>query len=288
MEKVRLPLIAGMLSVFFLATYTVFDSITSTDEGALHVTFLDVGQGDATLIESPSGAQVLVDGGADSRVLSALGGVMGFFDRDIDMIVATHPDQDHIGGLIDVLIRYDVKAVLMTENMNDTPVYDAFVRAVAEEGAAVYYARAGQTYDLGSGPAGSTTLTILFPDYDPTNLESNTASIVARLMYGAGGYLLTGDSPSEIEEYLVHKLGSRLRSDVLKVGHHGSRTSSSEAFVTAVQPTYAIVSAGKDNSYGHPHSEVIDRLILHGSTQKNTADLGSIFLESDGVSLWFR
>lgn len=288
MKSLRLPAITAFVTIVVLAFLSLGGGALHGGEKTLKLFFLDVGQGDATLVESPSGTQILIDGGADSRVLSALGGAMGFFDRDIDMIVATHPDQDHIGGLVDVLIRYDVKAVLMTENVNDTPVYDAFVRAVKEEGATVYFARAGQTYDLGKGVTGSTTLAILFPDHDPTNLESNTASIVAQLSYGANTYMLMGDSPTEIEEYLVSKMGSAIVSDVLKVGHHGSKTSSSETFITAVQPQYAIISAGKDNGYGHPHSEVTNRLTKHNIIQKNTADLGSIFLESDGSSFWFR
>jgi competence protein ComEC len=187
---------------------------------------------------------VLIDGGVDSRVLTELSNALGFFDKDIDMIIATHPDADHIGGLIDVLMRYDVDTIVMTENENDTPIADAFQKMVEEEGVKVIYARSGQVFDLGSGEAGSTTLSILFPDHDPTNLESNMSSIVARLSYGESSYLLTGDSPIEIEEYLVRQVGSALTSNVLKVGHHGSRTSTSENFITAVSPIYGIISAG--------------------------------------------
>ena len=134
-------------------------------------------------------------------VLDPLQKVMGFFDRDIDMVVATHPDMDHIGGLIDVLERYNVETILMTENVSDTPAFASFLDAVKSEGAHIMYARRGQVYDLGSGDSGSTTLSILFPNYDPTGLESNTSSIVARLGYGESEYMLTGDSPKEIEEY---------------------------------------------------------------------------------------
>ena len=289
MQKLRLPVVSAVLIILLLSTIS-FDKhmVSQSRDVMLTVSFLDVGQGDATFIESPSGTQVLIDGGADSRVLGALSEELGFFDRDIDMLVATHPDGDHIGGLIDVLIRYDVGTVLMTENVNDTPVYDAFIRAVEEERAAVLYARAGQVYDLGVGSAGSTTLTILFPDHDPTNMESNDSSIISKLTYGGISYLFTGDAPQNIETYLVEKNSLLLASDVLKVGHHGSRTSSSEIFIQAVAPTYAIISAGKDNKYGHPHKEVTDLLTRYGITTKNTADLGSIVSESDGVSILFR
>lgn len=289
MRELRLPMIGAVITIFLLSLFSFGGhGEVQSKEGVLTVSFLDVGQGDSTLIESPTGTQVLIDGGVDSRVLTELSHTLGFFDKDIDMIIATHPDGDHIGGLIDVLMRYDVHTIVMTENENDTPIADAFQKMVLEEGAKVIYARKGQVYDLGSGEAGSTTLSILFPDHDPTNLESNMSSIVARLSYGESSYLLTGDSPIEIEEYLVGQVGSTLMSDVLKVGHHGSRTSTSENFITAVSPTYGIISAGKDNSYGHPHREVVDRLTEHDVIQKNTADEGSIVSETDGHTIQFR
>jgi competence protein ComEC len=288
MHRLKAPAIAGLVMIILLALVSVTD--VRGGEGAiqlLRVTFLDVGQGDATFIESPTGTQVLIDGGKGSVVLDPLQKVMGFFDRDIDMVVATHPDMDHIGGLIDVLKRYNVSTILITENVSDTPAFETFLGEVKNEGAQILYARRGEIYDLGRGEAGSTTLSILFPDHDPSGLESNTSSIVARLAYGESEYLLTGDSPQEIEEYLV-SIGTSLQSDVLKAGHHGSKTSSAESFVSAVAPMYAIFSAGKDNSYGHPHREVVDRFTAHGVIQKNTADQGSIFSESDGKVILFK
>jgi len=266
----------------------VFTKVAPSRADLLQVTFLDVGQGDAIFIESPSGMQVLVDGGKGNAVLRELQKTMGYFDRDIDMVVATHPDLDHIGGLIDVLKRYKVRSILMTENIGKTPAFEAFQLFVEREGVEIMYARAGQVFDLGRGPAGSTTLHVLFPDHDPTSLESNSSSIVAQLVYGESEYLLTGDSPIAIETYLVSTYADTLRSDVLKAGHHGSDTSSSEIFVSAVAPTYAIISSGKDNSYGHPHKEVTDRFTAHNVIQKNTADSGSIFSVSDGAKVSFR
>lgn len=289
MRELRLPTIGALITILLLSIFSLSTrGEIESEEGILKVSFLDVGQGDSILIESPTGTQVLIDGGVDSRVLTELSHTLSLFDKDIDMIIATHPDGDHIGGLIDVLMRYDVHTIVMTENKNDTPVADAFQKMVEEEGVKVIYARNGQVYDLGSGEAGSTTLSILFPDHDPTNLESNMSSVVARLSYGESSYLFTGDSPIEIEEYLVQRDGTFLASDVLKVGHHGSRTSSSENFITAVSPTYGIISAGKDNSYGHPHKEVVDRFTAHGVVQKNTANEGSVVSETDGTTIWFR
>ena len=266
-----------------LVLFSIVVSVEKSNE-ALKVTFFDVGQGDAIFIESPSGVQVLIDGGRDQQVLSSIQGAMGFFDRDIDLVVATHGDADHIGGLTHIFARYKVGAILMTENVNNTPAYEAFISKAQAEGVAILYARRGQVFDLGIGSAGSTTLTVLFPDHDPHALETNLSSIVARLTYGESEYLLTGDSPKEIESYLV-ALGTELRSDVLKVGHHGSKTSSDETFVRAVSPSYAIISAGRGNAYGHPHAETIARFEQVGAVLLSTQDLGTIETRSDGKTI---
>lgn len=251
------------------------------DLGKLCVSFLDVGQGDAIFIESPTGVQVLVDGGRGSGVLRELGSRMSYFDHSLDMIVATHEDADHIGGLIDVLERYDVVRVLRTDNENDTPVADVFRDRVIEEGADIAYAMRGQVYEIGGG----VTLEVLFPDRSMVEVESNTSSIVLRLVYGETEVLLTGDSPKNIEEYLVLISGADLESDILKLGHHGSRTSTSELFLKQVGPQYGIVSAAKDNTYGHPHVEVTDLLFNEGIDMLSTAEEGTITFVSDGVDI---
>jgi len=288
MQRIRLPFIVGITTLLILTLISSIGFAEKSHGDLLKVSFLDVGQGDATFIESPTGTQVLIDGGKTSAVLQALEEEMGFSDRTIDMVVATHPDMDHIGGLIDVLERYDVNTILMTENMSDTPAFKIFSDRVREEGVKIIYARRGQIFDLGNGTQGSTTLTILFPDHDPTELESNLSSIVARLVYGESEYMLTGDSPKEIEEYLVSLGTSTLHSDVLKAGHHGSRTSSSEIFVEAVNPTHAIISAGKDNSYGHPHKEVLEIFSRQGVLIQSTSESGAIHTISDGTSIHFK
>jgi competence protein ComEC len=291
MRKTVAPLLLllGCIALVVMLVYFVsVEMVKSRGDGLLKVSFLDVGQGDATFIESPTGTQVLIDGGRDRSALRRLPEAMSIFDRSIDVALATHPDADHIGGLVDVLKRYDIATIIMTENVSDSPVYEAFMNAVEHEGANVILARRGQVIDLGRGEAGSTTLAILFPDRDVTKVESNTSSIVAKLSYGDADVLLTGDSPQAIEEYLVSLNGTALQSEILKVGHHGSRTSTAATFVAAVRPTLGIISAGKDNDYGHPHKEVLDTLASYGVETKNTADVGSISLESDGRSIWLR
>ena len=254
------------------------------DTRYLCVVFLNVGQGDATFIQSPSGRQMLIDGGRDSSVLRELGSVMGFFDKDIDYVLATHPDADHVGGLTDVLERYQVANVIRTENESDTPVWERTEELIKEEGVPVHFARRGQSYDLGGG----VKLQILFPDIDPSELESNTASIIAKLTYGENSFMLTGDSPKAIEEYLVLIEGEHLESDVLKIGHHGSRTSTAELFLDHISPIYAVISAGKDNQYGHPHVEVTDLLFNAGVKMFNTAEDGRVTFWSDGETVGVR
>ncbi|MFT7506986.1 MAG: competence protein ComEC [Acidimicrobiales bacterium] len=248
----------------------------------LKVHFLDVGQGDAIFIQTPDGVEVLIDGGSNSSVLRALSQRMSFFDRNIDMVIGTHPDTDHIGGLIDVLERYEVDTVLTTENEGNSGTAAVYRTAIDEEGAEIIFARSGQMFTLGD----SVTLQVLFPVNDASNMESNTSSIVLQLIYGDTAVLLTGDSPKNIEEYLVESIGSSLQSDVLKVGHHGSRTSTSELFLTTVDPQLAIVSAEKDSRYGHPHVEVTDMLFNHGVETYSTAEEGTVTLESDGTQIW--
>lgn len=275
---VLLLLTCGAIFVWFLPA----SSLLAEQSPYLQVHFLDVGQGDSALIETPSGVQVLVDGGKDQSVLQRLGEVMSFADREIDMVIGTHPDKDHIGGLVDVLRNYEVGMILTTENKGETNTAELYNTLKTAEGAEIVYARRGQEFSLDA----STTLRILFPDSDPTNMESNTSSIVFQLIYGDSVFMFTGDSPKNIEEYLVLVEGEYLKSDVLKLGHHGSRTSTSELFIDEVQPRWGIVSAGKDNSYGHPHVEVTDLLFNTRVEILETAKEGTITFLSDGKDVW--
>ncbi len=257
---------------------TLFD----TESPYLQVTFLDVGQGDAILIETPDGVQALIDGGPDGTVLRELARELPWGDRTLDLVVGTHPDKDHIGGLVDILARYTVASILTTENTGETMTASAYQKALTAETAVVHMARAGQVYTLGA----STTLTILSPERDPSMLESNTASIVAKLSYGDIDFLLTGDAPESIEDYISVTYGEQLQSEVLKLGHHGSRTSTGQLFLETVQPQYAVVSAGRDNSYGHPHEEVVSRVTAEGVALRSTADSGRVKFVTDGTKLW--
>jgi competence protein ComEC len=263
-------------SAVVLALILFLTWLSGRPDGRLHVTFLDVGQGDAILIQSPSGKQLLVDGGRyPSVVLDQLGQQMPFWDRSLDLVVATHPDDDHTAGLVSVMERYDVAGLIT----NGAPVDSnpAFA-ALLDSGAAVHVAAAGETIDLGDG----VRLNVL----NAGGGGDNDASIVTRLTYGQFSLLLTGDVEAAAEEALLSG-GQPLTAVVLKAGHHGANTSSSEAFLRAVAPQVIVISVGADNNYGHPAPAMLARAAAAGATVLRTDEVGTIELISDGRQMWW-
>jgi competence protein ComEC len=272
----------SVLGALLLANIFVWSSVyAGQPSNLLHVYFLDVGQGDSILIDSPTHKRILIDGGPNSKVLSELGAILPFGDRRIDVVLETHPDADHIGGLIDVLREYEVGAFIEPGVESPSKLDDTLDALVEEKNVPSILARRGMKVDLGDG----VSLNILFPNQDVSNWETNDASIVAKLVYGEESFLLTGDSAKKTEYLLLALDPDELKSDVLKVGHHGSRTSTSQIFADAVAPEYAIISAGKDNRYGHPTKEVLDILNKVGAKILSTIDLGTIEFETDGETL---
>jgi competence protein ComEC len=248
----------------------------------LSVRFLDVGQGDAIHVQTPDGYEMLIDGGPTALVLRELSKGRSFFDATIDVVLATHPDSDHIGGLVDVLQRYQVATIVQTNNINDTPAAAAYDGAVTDEEANIVLAQAGQVIQLGA----STTVRILAPAGDTTLWRSNAASIIVQVSFGAIDFLLTGDAPLETEEYLVGLYQAQMQSEVLKLGHHGSKTSTSGLFLDAVQPDFAVVSAELNGRYGHPHAAVVERVLEREIELVSTAQVGTIEFVTDGISVW--
>ena len=251
----------------------------------LKVVFIDVGQGDSIYIQAPNGNQVLVDGGQDGGILKSLGEIIPFYDHSINVVVATHPDKDHIGGLPSVLDNYQVDEVLEPGIPSTTQTYAALENLITEKKINKVLARRGMNIWLDKEKG--VYLQILFPDQDVSSWkDTNEASIVAKLIYGKESFLLTGDSPQKIEKYLISLNHGELKSNVLKLGHHGSRTSSSEEYLQAVSPDYAIISAGLNNRYGHPHQEVLDLLAKLKIPSLKTFELGNITFETDGEKLF--
>lgn len=247
----------------------------------LSVYFLDIGQGDAVLIDSPEHKRMLIDGGKNRAVLSELGKIMPFADTRLDVVLETHPDADHIGGLPEAVSRYDVGLFVEPGVESDNTIDDELERRIEQENIPKLLARRGMVVNFGDGAK----LQILFPNQNVSNWETNRASIVAKLIYGDKSFLLTGDSPIQIENVLISLDPEILDVDVLKAGHHGSRTSTSLSFAKATSPEYAVISAGKDNSYGHPHKEVLDILREVGAKVVSTINLGTIKFETDGKTL---
>lgn len=269
--------------IFFLliattSVYIVFRSVTHAE---LQISFLDVGQGDAIFIQSPSGIQVLIDGGKDRSVVEELHKVMPLFDKTIDMVVATHPDIDHIGGLVDVLKIFDIEIFLESGGQSDNNVQDILEAKLKEKNIKRKITSRGEEYDLGKG----VYLTTLYPYYDVSNTEPNTGSLVMQLSFGEHTFLLTGDAPVESELNLMGSDNSRLQSTVLKFGHHGSDTSTSYSFLEKVRPVYGVVSAGKNNPYGHPHIDVLERASKFNVRILQTSELGTITFSTDGKEI---
>lgn len=288
--KISLKYFSGFIILLTLAVGYAFQyhQFLAGNGDILQVSFLDVGQGDAIYIRAPNGNDVLIDGGVNDSVLQRLREVMPIFDRDLDLVIATHPDADHITGLSDAFAEYEVKKFLHSEISSDTQTYKSLMEHVKNEADSEnILARRGQRFLIDKEHGVS--MDILFPDQDTSNFkESNDASIVARLVYGNKSFMLTGDSPSSIEKFIGNADGTKIQSTVLKLGHHGSKTSSSDAFLDLVKPEYAIVSAGKNNKYKHPNVEVIERVKKRNIPILSTIDEGTIEFETDGKTLWIK
>lgn len=264
--------------LFSLIILNIFawSAVYYLNNSKLEVIFFDVGQGDSIFIEIPSGYQILIDGGPTSVVLEKLGERMPFWDKTIDLIILTHPDHDHISGLLEVLERYKVDNILWTGILSEGGEYEQWLDLISKEGAEIIIAKAGQRIT-----AGDARIDVLFPF---ENLEgdkvsdANNTSIVSKLIFGKTSFLFMGDAYKSTERLL-----NNIDSDVLKVSHHGSKTSSDKNFISLVSPNIAVISCGQDNSYGHPHQETLDSLL--GIEVLRTDLIGDIKIISDGEKI---
>lgn len=249
------------------------------------VHFIDVGQGDCSLIVSGENA-VLIDGGERENSEEILSYIYDLGLKKLDCIVATHPHSDHIGGLIGVLEKFPVEEVLLPRlsesNTPTTRVYEDLLNGILQSGAKVFAAKPGDKYEYGE-----IKYTVLAPFSQDSNL--NNMSVVLRMEYEDTSFLFTGDAESRLE-YSVLDSGADIQSDVLKVAHHGSNTSSEQVFLKEVKAKYAVISCGLNNSYGHPHDEVVSRLRSVGSSIYRTDKSGNIVfaLNEEGIAVFLE
>lgn len=249
----------------------------------LRLTALDVGQGDAILLQTPNGSDVLVDGGPDDRVRQQLSRHLSAADRTIELVVLTHPDLDHVGGLPAVARSYRIERVLETGVRSTSQADTAWVSEISKQGSERIQAQAGQRLEIDG-----VWFDVLWPDAstDLATPKRNETSVVLRITYGATSFLLTGDISTAVESRLVLN-GTLTDVDVLKAPHHGSISSSSEEFLDTVKPEVAVISVGQRNRYGHPHPVVMRRLAKRGVKILRTDEMGDVELVSDGGKITF-
>lgn len=273
----------GLGIVFCLNVLAWHEVFILSGPKKLSVNFLDVGQGDSIFIETPNFQQILIDGGPSSKVLEELAKKMPFYDRSIDMVILTHPDPDHLNGIVEVLKSYKVDLVAFNGANGTDPAFAEFKKLIVKKAIPLVVLTKGKIAKMGV----NLELDVLWPEQSLEGQkvsDFNISSIVSQLIYENTKYLFTADISTSVENKLI-KAGTDLDSDVLKIGHHGSKYSSSDNFLQSISPQIAVISCGKDNRYGHPAPETLERLENQNIKYLRTDQLGDIKIESDGNNL---
>lgn len=279
-KKIFSPIMILILIVAFIGIWAcVFVPI----DNKLKVTYLDVGQGDSELIEFPDGKTALVDGGPDKKVLEGLGKNMPFYRRKIDVVFLSHPHADHVAGLVHVLSRYEVGRVVLTRAVHNAPEYQEFLKLIKEKNIPATEGIRGAEFDFSSG----CKIKILYPTGTLDSQNLNNTSEVLMLESGKTRFLFMGDLEKDGSDKLL-ALSSDLHADVIKVPHHGSQNALNESLYKKADPQYAVISAGKDNKYGHPHTELLRFLEASGIKYFRTDEDGDISFILDGTNLTLR
>ena len=275
-------LIYALLLLLLILVSAVFLITRENRKTSLQVVFLDVGQGDSILISEGS-QQILIDGGKDGKILlEKLGKYIPFWDREIETVIETHPDADHIGGLIEVLNAYKVDSVLETKMQSDSQTFKKLEEIIASNKIEKIEAKKDVAIKFPGGSAAE----VLYPFgavEDIKGADTNMYSVVMKLAVGKSKFLFTGDLPMDQEKELIAK-NIDISADFLKVAHHGSKYSTSQQFLDAVNPRDAIISVGKNNSYGHPNQDVLQRLIEDRINIFRTDEIGDIVYSCSGFS----
>lgn len=271
-------IIVLLLCIFLLAGCTEAvktEKIPVTAGHEMQVHFIDVGQGDSILIESPSGKTMLIDGGVKGAGQQIVSYLKELGINKLDIVVATHPDADHIGGLIPVLDNMTIEQFYDSGKVHTSQTFEEMLTRIDEKNIPYHVPKIGDDIEFDK----DVNVKVLNANDQAT--DNNDASIVLKMTYGNVSFLLTGDAGVALEKEMLQY---DVKATVLKAGHHGSNTSSSEEFIQAVKPEVTILSYGEDNKYGHPHAEIVDRLQAIGSKIYATADLGTITVSTDGVN----
>lgn len=280
--KKLVKIFSGLLLAITILTAVVWQ--TGQDQ-YLKVYFFDVGQGDAILIRTPSHQNIVIDGGPDNGFVTKLGQTLPFYDRTIDLMILTHPHDDHLFGLVEVLKRYKVKQVLSSGVLYPTDAYGEWLSLIKEKHLSLKIALAGQKYIFNK-----VELKVIYPFQDYTNqkLENlHEAMVVTQLIYHEVKLLFTGDLESRGEAEILKNYSGGLGSQILKVGHHGSDSSSGEEFLRVVSPKYAVILVGQDNDFGHPSFLTLKRLERLKIRILRTDLLGDVIFWSDGRAVDF-
>ncbi len=252
------------------------------EQESLFVYYLNVGQGDSILIKSPNGKKILIDGGRDNKVVKELEKVLPFYDKQIDILILSHDDLDHIGGFFDVIKKYNVKKILRSNAQITSEYEKELLSQTQKSNIEVKNISWGDKIIIDS--KNEIYLDVLWPNNMENLTNENTNSLVLELIHGENEFLFTGDATIETELFIIKEFGDKIDSDVLKVGHHGSKTSTSQIFLEKVTPDYSILSYG-ENSYGHPHQEVFDKLEKFGGEIFQTNERATIVARSNGENL---